>query len=981
MKKIVFLLMALFTISNVKAATDYAITFSNDETKGTAVANPERATPGETVTITVTPKRGYAVKDVTVDAGYEIQGGSGGARAPKKIGAKKIRQSQGTVEVTKNSDTEFTFTPPTGLAGISFTYNDNTNFLVTITYEEVAILYPIVAADADTIQGCSDVTVNHEEQEIGKDVEITVVPENHYEVDKVWVTAIMEATEGEVPEEGDAKARKSPRKANLHIDYDVEIEATAVEGKENTYSFTLPETLSGGPLADDYNDGTKFIVHVKMNEIPIKYKFLAPVDPNAHGTCTVEPSEQYKGQNVTIKFIPDEGYELEGAVMIAFADYKAEPGPAMSIKVHQQFDITPDMVNADGTYVFTLPEKFQSGSYEEYTENTTFVIAPVFTEKKYNIIADETVENGTIAVDPTRQEIEGKVTITLTPEAGYVVKEGSVKVSARRPMSGEDSGSDEPARVKPRKAPAEQAVQYISQGDITVTKVDDTTYEFTLPQTLPSTFDTDYHSDTEFFVTAEFRQCKFTVKCAEVENGSATADPVEGLHVGDEVTITVAPAANYDLEKITVTASDEQGEPIEIPAGNISVTEYTFTIPATVAYKDGTVFTVTPSFILSPKRYDVIVKETEHGTVTADVPEVGIGETVTLTVTPEEGATLKSIKVAAGYEITGSGGSALAPARDGRRKAEAIGWIGQEEEVELTTVEEGKTYRFVAPKSFTSEIWPNYTANTQFVVIAEFEPAIVLYNDKANETTINNAPKNKPVNVKLAGRTIKKEVWSTICLPFPLTIEGSVLDGADVRKLVNSKLINNNRTVSLTFEKVSETEANYPYIIKVAEDITEPLFEGVTIPEEEVATGAEAEGLEKVWETPYAYMHGNYHPMSWEGETRTVLFLGTDGKFYYPDGVATTTVNSQRAFVTLNGCKIKGAKEDTTEPGDPEQGAGSDVKFYFNIDLDDTPTAITDINSDSEADGTWYDISGRPIKGKPATRGIYINNGHKFIIK
>ena len=760
MKKIVFLLMALFTISNVKAATDYAITFSNDETKGTAVANPERATPGETVTITVTPKRGYAVKDVTVDAGYEIQGGSGGARAPKKIGAKKIRQSQGTVEVTKNSDTEFTFTPPTGLAGISFTYNDNTNFLVTITYEEVAILYPIVAANADTIQGCSSVTVNPEEQEIGKDVEITVVPENHYEVDKVWVTAIMEATEGEVPEEGDAKARKSPRKANLHIDYDVEIEATAVEGKENTYSFTLPETLSGGPLADDYNDGTKFIVHVKMNEIPIKYKFIALTAE--HGTCTIEPEEQYKGQNVTITFTSDEGYEFDYALMIAFANYE-EGGTTPP--AHQQFDITAADVNSDGTYVFTLPEKFQSASYEEYTENTAFVIAPVFLDKKYNIVADETVENGTIAVDLTRQEIGGKVTITLTPDAGYVVKEESVKVNARRPMSGEDSGSDDNPRVKPRKAPAEQAVQYISQGDITVTKVDDTTYEFTLPQTLPSTFDTDYHSDTEFFVTAEF------------------------------------------------------------------------------------------------------------------------------------------------------------------------------------------------------------------------EPAIVLYNDKANETTINNAPKNKPVNVKLAGRTIKAGVWSTICLPFPLTIEGSALDGADVRKLVNSKLINNNRTVSLTFEKVTETVANYPYIIKVAEDITEPLFEGVTIPEEEVATGSEAEGLEKVWETPYAYMHGNYHPMSWENETRDVLFLGTDGKFYYPDGGATTTVNSQRAFVTLMGCTIKGAKEDTTEPGDPEQGAGSDVKFNFNIDLDDTPTAITDINSDSEADGTWYDISGRPIKGKPATRGIYINNGHKFIIK
>ena len=520
MKKIVFLLMALFTISSMKAA-DYAITFSNDETKGTAVANPERATPGELVTITVTPKRGYAVKDVTVEAGYEIQGGSGGARAPKKIGAKKIRQSQGTVEVTKNSDTEFTFTPPTTLSGISFTYNDNTNFLVTITYEEVAILYPIVAADADTIQGCSSVTVTPTEQEIGKDVEITVVPDNHYEVDRVWVTAISEAEDGEAPEEADTKARKSPKKANLHIDYDVEIEATAVEGKENTYSFTLPETLSGGPLADDYNDGTKFIVHVKMNEIP---------------------------------------------------------------------------------------------------------------------------------------------------------------------------------------------------------------------------------------------------------------------------TVILANASE---------------------------------------------------------------------------------------------------------------------------------------------------------------------ANTD---------TIVKY-------------KGQVVNVKLEDRTIKSGTWNTICVPFPLTLKGSILEGADVRQLVSSQLVGN--TVRLKFEKVDEMSASMPYIIQVDDDITEPVFNKVNIPDSENIEGGGSKN------TDYATLVGTYKPQVWEDENRGVLFLASDGKFYYPDGKGTTRVNSQRAYVILENCVIKGTvtEETTTNPDDPEQGAGSDVK-YFYFDIEETPTAIDTIdNGGIETDGTWYDITGRPVNGKPVARGIYINNGRKFIIK
>ena len=44
------------------------------------------------------------------------------------------------------------------------------------------------------------------------------------------------------------------------------------------------------------------------------------------------------------------------------------------------------------------------------------------------------------------------------------------------------------------------------------------------------------------------------------------------------------------------------------------------------------------------------------------------------------------------------------------------------------------------------------------------------------------------------------------------------------------------------------------------------------------------------------------------------------------------------------------------------------------------PTAITDINSDS-SNKTWYNIQGMKLQGVPTVPGIYINNGHKVVIK
>ena len=48
--------------------------------------------------------------------------------------------------------------------------------------------------------------------------------------------------------------------------------------------------------------------------------------------------------------------------------------------------------------------------------------------------------------------------------------------------------------------------------------------------------------------------------------------------------------------------------------------------------------------------------------------------------------------------------------------------------------------------------------------------------------------------------------------------------------------------------------------------------------------------------------------------------------------------------------------------------------------VNNDPTAITDINSDSK-DNTWYNIQGMKLQGVPTVPGIYINGGKKVVIK
>jgi len=57
----------------------------------------------------------------------------------------------------------------------------------------------------------------------------------------------------------------------------------------------------------------------------------------------------------------------------------------------------------------------------------------------------------------------------------------------------------------------------------------------------------------------------------------------------------------------------------------------------------------------------------------------------------------------------------------------------------------------------------------------------------------------------------------------------------------------------------------------------------------------------------------------------------------------------------------------------------SDVELQ--VEYDDETTAIISVKGGKVTDVTYYDPNGRRLAGKPATKGVFIQNGRKVVIK
>ena len=259
---------------------------------------------------------------------------------------------------------------------------------------------------------------------------------------------------------------------------------------------------------------------------------------------------------------------------------------------------------------------------------------------------------------------------------------------------------------------------------------------------------------------------------------------------------------------------------------------------------------------------------------------------------------------------------------------------------------------------------------------------LALLNDDSEAAEKNSgiisgaAGDGKVYEVTLTGRTLYKDgKWNTLCLPFDVTISGSVLDGdnVDVRMLDDAEFSDGTLTLNFTDKgAVSEIEAGRPYIIKwdnTGVNLTEQdlVFQGVTI-----ESGTTDKTCDLGDERSITFK-GTFSPtvIYEDGTEKTNLYLGSANTLYYPttEGFA---LKSCRAYFKLNGLTAG-------EPSSP-----SNVRA-FSLNFGDEATGIVSIGNgqltiDNEADA-WYSLGGVRLGGKPTQKGVYINNGRKVVIK
>ena len=250
----------------------------------------------------------------------------------------------------------------------------------------------------------------------------------------------------------------------------------------------------------------------------------------------------------------------------------------------------------------------------------------------------------------------------------------------------------------------------------------------------------------------------------------------------------------------------------------------------------------------------------------------------------------------------------------------------------------------------------NGSIGTYAPYIIDITP-VNLANDADNTTTLTTY-KDKTCDIALTGRTLYKDGdWNTLVLPFAVSTTSGPLSGDNVTAMVldeeNSGL--SGTTLTLNFNAAPEPiPAGTPFIIKwdnTGVNITDPVFTGVTV----------SDATNDVAFTGGSFK-GTYAPMSWNTEERSILFLGTENQLHWPDAGA--SLGACRAYFQLT--ESAGVRE-----------------FKLNFDGEGTQTGVghTEITDITERADAWYTVNGVKLSGMPRTRGIYVKNGKKIVVK
>lgn len=219
-------------------------------------------------------------------------------------------------------------------------------------------------------------------------------------------------------------------------------------------------------------------------------------------------------------------------------------------------------------------------SFEMPAANVT--VAATFKAATYTVsITNSTSDKGTVSVNPTVYEKGDTVTLIVAPAyAQYEVKTLTVK-----------SGDTE----------------------IKTTK-DGNNYKFTMPA-------------GDVTVVSSFAKIRYALNIAKTTGGTVTADK-ETYAMNETVTVTIKPDTGYSRGTMVIKGASKEIEPTR------SGLVFTFKMPGEAVNVEHT---------FKRNAYELTIKNSSYGAVTADKETYGYKDVVTLTVTPKAGYAMKAI--------------------------------------------------------------------------------------------------------------------------------------------------------------------------------------------------------------------------------------------------------------------------------------------------------------------------------------------------
>ena len=280
-------------------------------------------------------------------------------------------------------------------------------------------------------------------------------------------------------------------------------------------------------------------------------------------------------------------------------------------KTYIKDDTVTLTVEKEGTYIVTvtakngdtdvaLTEVQEAAQDEAAAQATTEKAKTVYTftmpdgdvtisvtkDAKTYEVKQAATTNGKLEISPATAAEGATVTVKVTPDTGYALKENGLKVTY--------TDADNNAKTVEVNAGA-----------------DANTYTFAMPA---------YPVN----VSAEFVK-EYKVTAAPAENGTVTVDPTAAVE-GTEVTVTVKAADNYQLKADSLTYSYKSSEDTKTEKLTLTDGKATFKMPAADV-------TVDAKFEAIPAKTYGITSDVTNGTAKLSVETAAVGDTVEVTFT------------------------------------------------------------------------------------------------------------------------------------------------------------------------------------------------------------------------------------------------------------------------------------------------------------------------------------------------------------